>query len=126
MNYGSTHFRPLTRTRSSALNSIKHMLHLRDGVITNVPEPLTAPKHVVLQGQRGIMLMHAHDAPCKGHHGAKATYETLKQVAYWPGMQQDVAEYVKGCLVCCQFQLANQNPRAPLQRKGMTFPWSDL
>ncbi len=25
-----------------------------------------------------------------GHHGAKATYETLKQVAYWPGMQQDV------------------------------------
>ncbi len=41
-------------------------------------------------------------------------------------MQQDVAEYVKGCLVCCQFQPANPNHRAPLQRKGMTFPWSDL
>ncbi len=72
------------------------------------------------------MLTHAHDAPCAGHHGVKATYETLKQVAYWPGMQQDVAEYVKGCLVCCQFQPANPNHRAPLQRKGMTFPWSDL
>ncbi len=47
------------------------------------------------------MLTHAHDALCTGHHGAKANYETLKQVAYWPGMQQDVAEYVKGCLVCC-------------------------
>ncbi len=46
------------------------------------------------------MLTHAHDALCTGLHGAKATYETLKQVAYWPGMQQDVAEYVKGCLVC--------------------------
>ncbi len=108
------------------LHSIKHMLHLRDGVLTYVPEPLTTPKLVVPHGQRGMMLTHAHDAPCAGHHGAKATYETLKQVAYWPGMQQDVAEYVKGCLVCCQFQPANPNHRAPLQRKGMTFPWSDL
>ncbi len=72
------------------------------------------------------MLTHAHNAPCTGHHGVKATYETLKQVAYWPGMQQDVAEYVKGCLVCCQFQPANPNHRAPLQRKRMTFLWSDL
>ncbi len=70
----------------------------------------------------------AHDAPCARHHSVKATYETLKhtQVAYWPGMQQDVSEYVKGCLVCCQFQLANPNHLAPLERKGMTFPWSDL
>ncbi len=102
------------------LHSIKHMLHLRDG------EPLTAPKLIVPHGQRGMMLTHAHDAPCAGHHGDKATYETLKQVAYWPGMQQDVAEYVKVCLVCCQFQPANPNHRAPLQKKGMTFPWLDL
>ncbi len=104
------------------LHSIKHMLHLRDGVLTYVPEPLTEPKLVVPQGQRGMMLTHAHDASC----AAKATYETLKQVTYWPGMQQDIAEYVKGCLVCCQLQPANPNHRAPLQRKGMTFPWSDL
>ncbi len=127
---------PLTRPISTSdlnasselrtLHSIKHMLHLRDGVLTYVPEPLTAPKLVVPHGQRGIMLTHAQDAPCAGHHGVKATYETLKQVAYWPGMQQDVAEYVKGCLVCCQFQPENPNHRAPLQRKGMTFPWLDL
>lgn len=70
--------------------------------------------------------MYAHDTPCAGHHGTKATYETLKQVAYWPGMQQDVADYVKGCLVCCQFQPANPNHTAPLQRRGVTFPWSDI
>ncbi len=33
------------------------------------------------------MLTHAHDAPCAGHHGDKATYKTLMQVAYWPGME---------------------------------------
>ncbi len=104
------------------LHSIKHMLHLRDGVLTYAPEQLTAPKLVVPHGQRGVMLTHAHNAPCAGHHGAKATNDTLKQVAYWPGIQQDVAKYVKGCLLCCQFQPANPNHRAPLQRKGMTFP----
>ncbi len=115
-----------TSSELRTLHSIKHMLHLRDGVLTYVPEPLTAPKLIVPHGQRGMMLPQAHDAPCTGRHGVKATYEILKQVAYWPGMQQDVAEYVKGSLVCCQFQQANPNQRAPLQRKIMTFPSSDL
>ncbi len=90
------------------LHSIKHMLHLRDGVLAYVPEPLTTPKLVVPHGQRGMMLTHAHDAPCAGHHGAKATYETLKQVAYWPGMQQDVAEYVKDAWCVASFNRQTQ------------------
>ncbi len=98
-----------TSSELHTLHSIKHMLHLQDGVLTYVHEPLPAPKLVVPHGQRGILLTHAHDAPCAGHHGVKATYETLKQVAYWPGMQQDIAVYVKGCLMCCQFQPANPN-----------------
>ncbi len=115
-----------TSSELHTLHSIKHMLHLREGVLTYVPEPLTSPKLIVPHGQRGAMLTYAHNALCAGHHGVKATYETFKQVACWPSMQQDVAEYVKGCLVCCQFQTANPNHRAPLKRKGMTFPWSDL
>ncbi len=100
-----------TSSELCTLHSIKHMLHLRDVVLTYVPEPLTAPKLVVPHGQSRMMLTHAHDAPCAGHYGVKATYETLKQVAYWPGMKQDVAEYVKGCLTCCQSQPANPNHR---------------
>ncbi len=65
-----------TSSELRILHSIKHMLHLRDGVLTYVPEPLTAPKLVVPHGQRGMMLTHAHDAPCAGHHGVKATYKT--------------------------------------------------
>ncbi len=69
-NHGSSHVRPI-RT-SHFLHGPKHilraphaplLLHLRDGVLTYVPEPLTAPKLVVPHGQRGIMLTHAHDAP---------------------------------------------------------------
>ncbi len=62
---------------SSELCTLKHMLHLRDGVLTYVPEPLTTTMLVVPQGQRGIMLTHAHDAPSAGHHGDKASYKTL-------------------------------------------------
>ncbi len=52
-----------TSSELRTLHSIKHMLHLRDGVLTYVPEPLNAPKLVVPHGQRGIMLTHAHNAP---------------------------------------------------------------
>ncbi len=61
-----------TSSELRTLNSIKHVLHLRDGVLTYVPEPPTAPNLEVPQGQMEIMLTHAHDAPCAGHHGAKA------------------------------------------------------
>ncbi|KAI5606934.1 hypothetical protein C0J50_7488 [Silurus asotus] len=108
------------------LHDVKPMLRVIDGILWYAPDDHTAPKLVVPQCQRGVMLMYAHDAPCAGHRGTRATYETLKQVVYWPGMQQDVTEYVKECLRCCQFQLANPNYRAPLQRRGVTFPWSDL
>ncbi|KAL0147779.1 hypothetical protein M9458_056922, partial [Cirrhinus mrigala] len=56
------------------LHSIKHMLHLHDGILTYVAEPHTVPRLVVPYCQRGTMLFHAHDAPCAGHHGAKATW----------------------------------------------------
>ncbi len=45
-----------TSSELRTLHSVKHMLHLQDGVLTYVPEPLTAPKLVVPHGQRGIML----------------------------------------------------------------------
>ncbi len=53
-NYGCTHSDPLTHPISTSdlatsaefntLHSIKHMLHLREGVLTYVPEPLTCIK----------------------------------------------------------------------------------
>ena len=72
------------------------------------------------------MIVHAHDAPCGGHRGSKATYKTLQQVVYWPFMARDITEYVKGCLVCCQFQQSQPLHRAPLQRRGISFPCSNL
>ncbi|KAG1941678.1 retrotransposable element [Pimephales promelas] len=108
------------------LHDIKHMLRVTDNILWYKPDDTTMPRLVVPQSLRGEMLRFAHDAPCAGHHGVRATYKTLKQVAYWPCMQKHVAEYIKECLICCQFQPANPHHRAPLQRRKVTFPWSDL
>lgn len=41
-------------------------------------------------------------------------------------MQKDVAIYIRGCLVCCQFQPSKLLHRAPLQQRGISFTWSDF
>ncbi len=61
-----------TSSELRTLHSVKHILHLRDGVLTYVPEPLTAPKLVVPHGQRGIMLTRTRctmlrTPRCQGH-----------------------------------------------------------
>ena len=72
------------------------------------------------------MLSHAHDSPVGGHRGYKATLSTLQQVGYWPSMASDTQSYVRGCLTCCQFQPSHPLNRAPLQGRGVSFPWSHL
>ena len=72
------------------------------------------------------MLLYAHDAPCGGHRSASATCATLRQVVYWPFMSRDITQYVRGCLVCCHFRPSRPLNRAPLQGRGITFPWFNI
>uniref|UniRef100_W5MUW6 Gypsy retrotransposon integrase-like protein 1 n=1 Tax=Lepisosteus oculatus TaxID=7918 RepID=W5MUW6_LEPOC len=91
-----------------------------------VPVAQGIPKWVVPCCHRGVMIQHAHDEPCGGHRRIKGTYNTIQQVAFWPHMVRDIAAYVKGCLTCSQFQPSQPLHRAPLQKKDMTFPRSNL
>ncbi|ROK54661.1 hypothetical protein DPX16_21300 [Anabarilius grahami] len=115
---------PTAAPNHKRLHGINHMLRVGLNIPKHVPDDLTTPKLVMSQGQKGGKLIYAHDTPCAKHHGTRTTDETLKQVAHWPSMQQDVAEYVRGCQVCCQVQTVNANHRSPLQHRGVTFPWS--
>ena len=104
----------------------KKRLSMADGLLVYAADEYTSPRLVIPQRHRGVMLGFAHDAPTAGHRGVKATMDELSQVAYWPKMVDDVVDYVKGCLICCQFQPSHPGHRAPLQRRGVSFPWSDL
>ena len=43
-----------------------------------------------------------HDGPLEGHPGIKKTQELVKRQFWWLQMNKDIAEYVKGCILCQQ------------------------
>ena len=59
-------------------------LRLVKFVLVHVSDALSSPVFVVPRNQTEVMLVDAYDLPSAGHKGVKATYNVLKQVAYWP------------------------------------------
>ncbi|XP_044150781.1 protein NYNRIN-like isoform X2 [Bufo gargarizans] len=103
----------------------KSQFSLQDGLLVRTSKNGIS-QWVVPTAYRGLMLQHAHDAPTAGHRGEKLTYELLRDYAYWPHMLQDVRTYCQGCLICPQFQPQAPTHRAPLMKRGMSMPWSDI
>jgi len=67
-----------------------------------------------------------HDAPAYGHPGINKTYQLVSRRYWWPNMQQDVKDYVRGCAECQRNKINTQPTRAPLSpifpiRKAMPF-----
>lgn len=46
------------------------------------------------------LLSFYHDSVIWGYLGTQATFKMLNSVFYWPGMEKDIREYVRECLVC--------------------------
>ena len=74
-----------------------------DGLFVRASKGLTSPQLVVPQSQGGVRLTYAHDAPSAGHQGIKATYCSLRQVAYGPQFKRDEEQCTLGCLKRRQF-----------------------
>ena len=53
------------------------------------------------QAKRSIMTL-AHDHHTAGHPGRDETIQKARQHMQWEGMNQWIAEYVKGCATCQQ------------------------
>ena len=59
-----------------------------------------------------------HQGCCGGHAGRDRTYHKMRSRYHWPGMTNDIYNYMKKCIPC---NSANLNPiEPPLQE--MTFP----
>src|SRR5205807_1815332 len=55
---------------------------------------------VIIQGQEQQIIELAHDHPLSSHMGQDNTYFRLKEEAWWPGMQEDIKNYVRSCNTC--------------------------
>src|SRR5260370_36866770 len=66
-----------------------------------------------LHDKRMIIQSH-HDPPVHGHPGIKCTTSLVERGYWWPGLRQDVLDYVKGCAECRRNKVNTRPTRAPL------------
>jgi Integrase zinc binding domain len=57
-----------------------------------------------------------HDHPLAGHSGRDETIRKAKQHLQWEGMNQWIADYVKGCATCQQNKILTHKAKIPLFR----------
>jgi hypothetical protein len=66
-----------------------------------------------IKAKRHIIQSH-HDSPVHGHPGISKTIQLTERLYWWPRMQQDITEYVKGCMECQRHKVNNRPTKAPL------------
>jgi RNase H-like domain found in reverse transcriptase/Integrase zinc binding domain len=61
---------------------------------------LAAPATEEEEEQRRRVMILVHDHPTAGHPGRDETIRKTKKITQWGGMNQWIANYVKGCVIC--------------------------
>jgi hypothetical protein len=51
-------------------------------------------------GLRHRLLESFHNSVLGGHSRERVTYTKIKSLFYWPGMKQDISEFIKSCPTC--------------------------
>ena len=77
---------------------------------------------VVPHGLRTVVLGLAHDNTLAGHFGMKKTLERVRRSFYWPGMRQEIEDYIRSCFACNRSKHLRQRYRAPLQESTTGSP----
>ena len=66
--------------------------------------------------QKRLIMTLVHDHPTAGHPGRDETIRKAKNHAKWTGMNNWIADYVKGCATCQQNKILTHKKRTPLYR----------
>ena len=56
-----------------------------------------------------------HDPLVYGHPGISCTIDLVERHYWWPGLQRDTLQYVKGCAECQRHKVNTRPTKAPLQ-----------
>jgi hypothetical protein len=76
------------------------------------------------------LIREAHTSKVAEHFGVGKTISNLQRYVYWPRMQEDVARYIRGCILCCTSKPSNMKqglyhplyvPTQPWKKKFMDF-----
>ncbi|KAG8503560.1 hypothetical protein CXB51_001543 [Gossypium anomalum] len=64
---------------------------------------------------RQSILKEAHGGFCAMHPGGNKLYHDLRELYWWPGLKQEVTEFMGKCLTCQQVKAEHQLPSGLLQ-----------
>src|SRR5690349_19759314 len=77
---------------------------------------------VIPRTQLHLTLKKLHDEPLAGHQGQNNTYQKVAQYYYWPGMKEDITEYVRTCKTCQKRQpRRGEAPLEPIPKQPIPF-----
>jgi hypothetical protein len=57
------------------------------------------------EDQKKALMLLTHDHPTTGHPGQDETIRKAKKLQQWKGMNEWIANYVKGCAICQQSKI---------------------
>jgi hypothetical protein len=64
---------------------------------------------------RNLVLKEMHDVPYAGHSGYHKTITTVRSQFFWPGMKNDVVDYIARCMECQKVKAEHRHPAGLLQ-----------
>jgi hypothetical protein len=74
--------------------------------------------------QEELKIFHEmHMKPMGGHLGMNKTYERMKLFINWPGMKQEIEDYVKKCEICQKNKITQHKIKMPLQITTPEVVW---
>ena len=73
------------------------------------------------------VLQWGHASRLSGHPGNNRTLTFIQRKFWWPGMREDVVNFVAACSVCTQAKVPHQSPQGLLQPLPIPHrPWSHI
>src|SRR3954469_378342 len=80
------------------LHTSGRKFELRDNILYRKKGKLSLP--VIREGDTKEFLKAAHDLSISGHMGQRNTFYRLQDSVWWPGIQDDIIQYVQSCDTC--------------------------
>ena len=80
------------------------------------------PREFITRHQKTKTLKQIHDHPLGGHQGQESTYQRTSELYFWPGMRQDVINYVRTCDICQKRERKRgEAPLEPIKKPSTPF-----
>jgi hypothetical protein len=65
--------------------------------------------------ERRNILQEFHEQPIGWHSGINRTFERIKLHTFWPGMKQEIEDYIKSCDVCQKNKITQRKTKLTLK-----------